>query len=61
MAHVLLIIYDRTVVAETRHKLEKTIDNISKLNEELERYMAVIDSNVNVIKFDVSVNIGYIS
>ena len=51
-SRVLLIVYDRTTVSEARHKLEDTIRNISALNEELGRYMDVIDANVNTLKTD---------
>lgn len=60
-AQVLLIIYDRTVVSESRLNLENNLRDISILNQNLERYMSVIDANVNVITTNALSEITYVS
>lgn len=51
-SRVLLIVYDRTSISEARHKLEDKIRVISALNDELGRYLDVIDANINTLKTD---------
>lgn len=58
---VLLILYDRTTISESRSKLESTISDMQVLNQDLERYMDVIDANVNVLKFEANGQLTYAS
>lgn len=58
---VLLIVYDRTAVEESNKKLQHTIQDISELNKDLERYNTVIDANINAVKTDASGQIIYAS